>query len=39
VAEVFFDDDGRPIDYRMLEVKHHFEPMTGISATGQSATA
>jgi PAS domain S-box-containing protein len=32
VAEVFFDDDGRPIDYRMLEVNHHFEPMTGISA-------
>ena len=30
IAEVLFDPEGRPVDYRFLEVNRLFEPMTGL---------
>ncbi len=38
VCEMLFDDSGKPIDYRFLEVNPAFEKMTGLErATGKTA--
>jgi PAS domain S-box-containing protein len=38
LGEMVFDDDGRPIDYRFLDVNPMFEEMTGLSdAKGKTA--
>lgn len=38
LAEMVLDDDGRPVDYRFLEINPRFEAMTGlVDAAGRTA--
>ena len=39
VCEMVLDEDGRPVDYRFLDVNQHFPGMTGIRADAVGHTA